>query len=155
VDIGTIIGGLSRFSTYSVNGCVNSTRHGKRFLASNLQDLLVEVIEDILLQPLRWNKVIAEVIAQITSVQCKKIAILPFGPANTSKTLVKGLLEAGITTDIKNTNKSRSLVSSNPRNGDIAIVGMSGRFPGGENLEEFWKTLLDGLDLHKKVCCSI
>lgn len=36
----------------------------------------------------------------------------------------------------------------------IAIVGMAGRFPGSESLEEFWKSLLDGLDAHQEVCTS-
>ena len=28
----------------------------------------------------------------------------------------------------------------------IAIIGMSGRFPGAQNPEEFWRNLLDGVD---------
>ncbi len=34
---------------------------------------------------------------------------------------------------------------------DIAIVGLSGRFPGAESLNEFWQVLENGLDLHKEV----
>jgi hypothetical protein len=34
----------------------------------------------------------------------------------------------------------------------IAIVGMAGRFPGSENLEGFWQSLMDGLDAHQEVC---
>jgi acyl transferase domain-containing protein len=30
-----------------------------------------------------------------------------------------------------------------PRKGDVAIIGMSGRFPGAENVEQLWKNLLD------------
>ncbi|MBF0274395.1 MAG: KR domain-containing protein, partial [Nitrospinae bacterium] len=30
--------------------------------------------------------------------------------------------------------------------GDIAVIGMSGRFPGADNLEQFWNNLLDGID---------
>lgn len=36
----------------------------------------------------------------------------------------------------------------------IAIVGMAGRFPGSESLEEFWQSLMDGLDAHQEVCLS-
>ena len=28
----------------------------------------------------------------------------------------------------------------------IAIIGMSGRFPGAKNLEEFWQNLRDGVE---------
>lgn len=36
----------------------------------------------------------------------------------------------------------------------IAIVGMSGRFPGADDLEEFWNVLQQGLDVHKAVPSS-
>ncbi len=29
---------------------------------------------------------------------------------------------------------------------DIAIVGMSGRFPGARNVEEFWHNLAEGVE---------
>src|SRR5262249_28631714 len=29
---------------------------------------------------------------------------------------------------------------------DIAIIGMSGRFPGAENLDQFWRNLRDGVE---------
>ena len=29
---------------------------------------------------------------------------------------------------------------------DIAIVGMSGRFPGARNLDEFWQNLAEGIE---------
>jgi acyl transferase domain-containing protein len=35
--------------------------------------------------------------------------------------------------------------------GDIAIVGMAGRFPGADDLEGFWNALESGLDLHRQV----
>ncbi len=33
----------------------------------------------------------------------------------------------------------------------IAIVGMSGRFPGSDSVCDFWKSLLDAQDFHKPV----
>jgi acyl transferase domain-containing protein/acyl carrier protein len=32
------------------------------------------------------------------------------------------------------------------RRGDIAIIGMSGRFPGARNIDEFWENLRDGVE---------
>ena len=29
---------------------------------------------------------------------------------------------------------------------DIAIIGMSGRFPGARNIETFWQNLKDGVE---------
>jgi polyketide synthase PksN len=36
--------------------------------------------------------------------------------------------------------------SDYPGNTDIAIIGVSGRFPGAETLEQFWKNLYEGID---------
>ena len=33
----------------------------------------------------------------------------------------------------------------------IAIVGMAGRFPEAENLDEFWNLIENGMDVHRKV----
>ena len=33
----------------------------------------------------------------------------------------------------------------------IAIIGMSGRFPGAESVDELWQVLLEGSDMHKEV----
>ncbi|HOQ01005.1 MAG TPA: beta-ketoacyl synthase N-terminal-like domain-containing protein [Acetivibrio clariflavus] len=29
---------------------------------------------------------------------------------------------------------------------EIAVIGMSGRFPGAENVEEFWNNLINGVE---------
>ncbi|MEO8066558.1 MAG: amino acid adenylation domain-containing protein, partial [Flavobacteriales bacterium] len=39
--------------------------------------------------------------------------------------------------------KARKAVAGGSKKGDIAIIGMSGRFPGAANVEELWKNLLD------------
>ena len=33
--------------------------------------------------------------------------------------------------------------------GDIAIIGLSGRFPGANNIDEFWQNLADGVESAK------
>lgn len=37
------------------------------------------------------------------------------------------------------------------KNGDIAIIGMAGKYPDADNLEEFWKNLLNGKDSIKEI----
>src|SRR5215213_3381219 len=34
----------------------------------------------------------------------------------------------------------------NESEGAIAVIGMSGRFPGARNLKEFWRNLRDGIE---------
>ncbi|MFN8352142.1 MAG: amino acid adenylation domain-containing protein [Flavobacteriales bacterium] len=38
--------------------------------------------------------------------------------------------------------KARKAAAGGSRKGDVAIIGMSGRFPGAENVEQLWKNLL-------------
>ena len=40
----------------------------------------------------------------------------------------------------------RDVRSLKRQRNDIAIVGMSGRFPGASNLDEFWSNLSNGVD---------
>ena len=44
--------------------------------------------------------------------------------------------------------------TTNPENSssDFAIVGMSGRFPQCESVEEFWECLMNGVDTCEEVC---
>lgn len=43
-------------------------------------------------------------------------------------------------------NSSDNFVTSKPTNEPIAIIGMSGRFPMADNLEQYWDNLLNGKD---------
>ena len=40
---------------------------------------------------------------------------------------------------MKNPRKKKSI-------GDIAIVGMAGRFPGARNVRQFWRNMRDGVE---------
>lgn len=33
----------------------------------------------------------------------------------------------------------------------IAVVGMAGRFPGAQSVDELWEVLIEGRDLHQMV----
>ena len=46
----------------------------------------------------------------------------------------------GLSLPIKSNPRSHNL----PRDRKVAIIGMSGRFPGGENLDAFWRLLKNG-----------
>jgi len=39
-----------------------------------------------------------------------------------------------------------SVVTNDTHDNDLAIVGMAGRFPGAQNVEEFWRNLCDGVE---------
>lgn len=154
MDAKNLTSDQSHLSNQLVHGQIHSTRDGKCFHASNLHDLLKEIVHDILIEPLKWNDVVAELIARTRSLRCDEIEIVPFASPKACKHLAESLRATGVTVNIKNTDGDRSATFDHHRSGDIAVVGMGGRFPGSEDLEGFWKTLMDGLDLHKQVCCS-
>ena len=47
---------------------------------------------------------------------------------------------------IRRESKGNRTDSLNKSTADIAIIGMAGRFPGAENIEEFWQNLHDGVE---------
>lgn len=78
-------------------------------------------------------------------------SLLALGPVNEESPLVRDM-QSHIPL-VHSTQKILS--SSNSFNSSkkdrIAIVGMSGRFPGAQNHDEFWKLLYDGIDTHREV----
>ncbi|KAI2478997.1 Polyketide synthase module protein [Pyrenophora tritici-repentis] len=71
------------------------------------------------------------------------------GPSSHTTYLAKVLQTAGRGVSIQN-DLSTSPQTSGTSNG-IAIVGMAGKGPGSDDLEEFWNVILKGLDLHEEV----
>ena len=53
--------------------------------------------------------------------------------------------------DIAFTTQADKPVTSDLLSESVAIVGLSGRFPGGNSVQELWENLVKGLSLHKKV----
>jgi amino acid adenylation domain-containing protein len=47
---------------------------------------------------------------------------------------------------VSNRGKPRRRRAYRPEEAEIAIIGMSGRFPGAENIDEFWQNLRDGVE---------
>ncbi|KAI9876882.1 MAG: hypothetical protein M1830_005404, partial [Pleopsidium flavum] len=148
-DIDRIVGNTPLLDDFPTKGSqIISTSSGKPIIANNLRELLRHVIIDILQEPLNWTKVIHAVTSSLSQGQARLTAV---GPTNVTKSLYHALTTAGI--KVAETGELQPSPATQIREGSgaIAIVGMSGRFPGGETLEEFWKVLEDGLDLHKKV----
>lgn len=78
-------------------------------------------------------------LVQFGNVDCIPSSVLRAVPSITLQRMPKSLLEVGkITSGVKATGQP-----SLPKNG-VAIVGMGGRFPGADNLDDFWKLLCDG-----------
>lgn len=80
-----------------------------------------------------------------------EVTLITFGPSNITNSVRRALETSGI--KVVESDKASSPAAESPPNGweDIAIIGMSCRLPGSGNLEDFWKVLEAGQDLHTKV----
>ncbi len=58
-------------------------------------------------------------------------------------------IEKSKTTELQSTPKQSNTKDSKETTNDIAIIGMSGRFPGAKNIYEFWENLKSGKDVSK------
>ena len=142
---------------YKCNSVLLSTKTGKPFIPTDMTSLLRQVVNEILNDTLRWDTVLAEVDTLVSS-QCEVTATV-VGSPGLGKSLVSALNVSG---KCKASLKSAAERPGKDSYGDrehgraqrskIAIVGMSGRFPGAKDTEELWSVLSQGLDVHKEVC---
>ena len=114
-----------------------------------------QVVADILVNPIDFNKILQECVSKMSIVEgdCR---VVPIGPTNAASTVVSALqTRMKSKTSLLDHQLGQSppthLGTGNLRNSKIAIVGMSGRFPGGSDVEGLWEVLMKGLDMHKEV----
>ncbi len=124
--------------------------------------LLKAAVSQILLLPIRWNDILEALQGWIQSVGGQTAEFFTVTPIGTTadqliytalrqtslRTVVPSALAAG------GRSKPLSLEDDpssypNPTKPKLAIVGMSGRFPGAKDNEAFWRLLEQGLDVHK------
>ncbi|KAI5927308.1 beta-ketoacyl synthase [Camillea tinctor] len=156
-DVEEILGGLSLVLTGSRPSNIpvfSST--GKALGGGNFKSLLKAAIGQILLQPIRWNDVLEELQSCLQTEQPKTFTVVPIGTKadqliNTA--LKQTSLRMMLPSMPSQTQPSISGDASydNPQKPKLAIVGMSGRFPGAQDNDAFWDLLYKGLDVHKPV----
>jgi naphtho-gamma-pyrone polyketide synthase len=119
----------------------------------HVDTLMAEVVRDILIRPLSFENVMNTVTGTMTASPHKDCQIFSVGPSQSINSLASTLraeTSVNVTTEGQlHTEKP----DYEPLNGaqKIAIVGMSGRFPNSDDLESFWSTLQQGLDVHRRV----
>ncbi|KAH8601091.1 PKS16 protein [Bisporella sp. PMI_857] len=153
-DIDSIInasGAGSIFQKYTLEDVeFLSPTSGLRYTSQNLSELLSHMISDIFQNCIDSVQVFKEMTAEFGS-RHSELCLVPIGPNSMLKHLTKSLDESksSVTATIWGDDSQDFAPSS--AMGDVAIVGMAGRFPGAETLEEFWDVLQKGLDLHREI----
>ena len=123
--------------------------------------LLRLVIREILVEQLRWDKVLQSC-PSLLNAQRSQYTIYSIATsvsAGLALSIKSGTSSNVKINDVLNQMPQTSLhsLASNasqtgrPEQSKIAIIGMSGRFPESPDPEAFWKILCDGLDVHRMV----
>lgn len=131
---------------------------GTQIQVTSFATVLKAAVGQILLLPIRWNDTLSSLRSWMESNHSKSMVTIPLGTS--ADQLINNALKQTSQRDIKpsthemeaQTSTSRDNVStSNPKKPKLAIIGMSGRFPGAKDNDAFWDLLYDGLDVHKPV----
>ena len=156
-DVDEIIGSLI---PHSAQACPNRipllSSTGSTLEGGNFETYLRAAVGEILLRPIRWSGVLEEL----------QICLQKLAPGTFNISSIGTKADQLIYTALKQTSL-RELLPSTPApskpslseetsysshgKSKLAIVGMSGRFPGAKDNEAFWDLLYQGLDVHKPV----
>ncbi|KAI0196979.1 polyketide synthase [Astrocystis sublimbata] len=130
---------------------------GHSFAEKDIKSLLKAVVHEILNEPLYFHKALDGSINEARKFPGTRILVIPCGPTQAASTLANLL---------RSETKSEVLLRSPPQvsresNGThignhgstgrckLAIVGMAGRFPDSESVNELWDLLVAGTDAHR------
>ena len=122
----------------------------------NFKTLLNAAVGQILLQPIRWSGILEEIQIHVQRVGSKTFGVVPIG-TKADQLIYTGLKQTSLRESLSFTPKKSKTGHpgdgsySSPGQPKLAIIGMSGRFPGAKDIEAFWDVLYQGLDVHKPV----
>ncbi|KAK3374152.1 hypothetical protein B0T24DRAFT_704334 [Lasiosphaeria ovina] len=123
-----------------------SPSSGRFYSGQTFADMLEEVAHDIFQAPISFEAYVCG----LTQALGPQATLVRFGPVNSAKAIQQALKPLGVDVDMADLQHQDGKIA--PGNtGAIAIVGVSARLPGSETLEEFWKVLEEGRDLHEKI----
>ncbi|KAK4184780.1 ketoacyl-synt-domain-containing protein [Podospora australis] len=110
---------------------------------------LSDAVGQILLHPIHWGRIVDQLRKHIEAHSVKSFAIAPIGSV-ADQLIYTALQLPSLGKPSPSVDASPSQ-PTNPGQVKLAIVGMSGRFPGANDNEAFWDLLSQGLDVHKPV----
>lgn len=135
-------------------GLIHSASNGKCQTASNAVELFALSLQEILVQPVRWDHLLEESVGQITSFSGAECTVSALGITNIANSLISALKAGGVESVAVRDHTlwaSPSKTFGRTQNDKIAIVGISGRYPNSANYEALWDLLMKGLDVHREV----
>ncbi|KAK3307264.1 uncharacterized protein B0T15DRAFT_394431 [Chaetomium strumarium] len=154
-DVEEILQGLERRGIWShipiFSGSGNVVE-----LSSSFEKLLENAVEHILLQPIRWIQILDRLQTHLQGARPKAFQVVALG-TRADQLVYTSLKQTSLAPLLSppplspGSQHPDSISYPNPSKPKLAIVGMSGRFPGAQDNEAFWDLLHRGLDMHKEV----
>lgn len=149
LDVHKILASSAMFLTTPVpaNVRILSPCNGEPYRFSNLRDLLLAIIQDVSQNQMDLVQTFRKAASGFTGGM--DVHLMLIGPTAHSSSTQAALHENNLTVILANpTEDLVPHISTRDGSGLIAVVGMSGRFPGSENIQAFWESLQLGQDFH-------
>ncbi|KAI0877844.1 polyketide synthase [Hypoxylon argillaceum] len=129
---------------------------GKVIRTTRFKLLLRDALTQILLDKINWDESLQMIQTWIREQDPTAFEIVPIATGAhhliytaLRQTPIERLMSPSPTENLAHENLTSE--DSNGKRSKIAIVGMSGRFPGADGNDAFWDLLYQGLDVHKEV----
>ena len=137
-------------ASISAHAQIISTSTRSPYIASNLRQLLYYMIEDISQNVMYLDKTVQSYLDEFRTAE--DVILTVVGPTNSASLLQSTLQGAGKGVSVIR-EAQLSQITHQSRGGSnlVAIVGVSGRFPGSDSIQGFWETLQEGRDMHQRV----
>ena len=155
-DVENIVGSLdlrnagARPNQIPLFSSIGATAEGGDF-----ETLLKDAVEQILLRPILWSDILERLQICLRGASPKTFSVTPIG-TNADRIIYTALKQTSLRSLLSipaQSKESPPEEDSTSSRGEpkLAIIGMSGRFPGAKDNEAFWDLLYQGLDVHKPV----
>ncbi|KAI1676155.1 Thiolase protein [Pyrenophora tritici-repentis] len=132
--------------TRSILRPVVSPTDGKPYEASNFQDLLIQVLNDIAGRRVDMDCLTAGIVAQRGA---ESADLVLFGSDPDAREVANAVSLIGL--PIQTVNRTHISSLNQPTDDAVAVIGMAGRFPESDNVEELWSLLESGTSTAKKI----
>ncbi|KUI53252.1 Conidial yellow pigment biosynthesis polyketide synthase [Cytospora mali] len=154
MDTVDIVGDIGSDKVTSVSTLQNPflSGSGDRVNGDSFHVLLKAAVAQILLQPIRWKETLEVIQTWVQDKSPKSFNIVPIGTS--ADQVIYTALKQTRLCDLAPPTQNSPVKNASPGNSKkpkLAIIGMSGRFPGAKDNEAFWDLLYKGLDVHKPV----
>jgi hypothetical protein len=136
-----------------------SSSSGRVIWDGSLQSIMRSAITDVLIYSVNWRLVTRGCVSHFKAVDATNIVVysIATGADQSLSAAIESKLSghsdgSSIRTErisVQTQNLDTETPPASHEKAKIAIIGMSGRFPESEDLDEYWKLLTLGLDVHK------